>query len=552
MTDWDQMSPDVTAPARATDDPTRASSFMAAVLAGLEDAVVACDAGGHLTVMNDSAQLWHGQGPRPDLESTAWPSSYHLCLPDGSTLAADQVPLARALRGELVRDEPLLIRVPGQPDREVRCTGHQLHERGLLRGAVVSMHDVTEREAARRRETRRVAGLLATIEVQRELAAAATDHQAVLDVVARHAVRAFPGADGSVVELVDGDDRLSYQAAAGVLAGKIGMSVSRRGSLSGAVLALGEVTRCDDTETDPRVDLAACRATAIRSMIVAPLLTGTTGLGVLKVSASRPHAFDASDEQTIELLVRSLVAGLQHADDVLALEERNERLAEADRLKVDLLGLLGHEIQTPLASIRGYTEMALDDPSTTQVARTLEVVDRSALRIEAIVREVLALVALDAGRLQARPEDVLLLPRLAAVVASGTIPDLSVVCDPALRVLVQPGHLDLVLTNLVSNAGKYGGGSARIEATAVPAGDGVPAHVQVLVSDDGPGVPDGFVDELFERFQRAASTAGSVSGTGLGLYIARALALANGGDLTYRRGPAGGAEFVVELGVPGA
>jgi signal transduction histidine kinase len=107
---------------------------------------------------------------------------------------------------------------------------------------------------------------------------------------------------------------------------------------------------------------------------------------------------------------------------------------------------------------------------------------------------------------------------------------------------MQPGHFDHILTNLISNAAKYGGGATAI--VAAPAGH---AQVMVEVRDEGPGVPAEFRARLFDRFSRADRTAGTVSGTGLGLYIVRELARANGGDVRYRPAPTRGSIFVVTL-----
>lgn len=106
---------------------------------------------------------------------------------------------------------------------------------------------------------------------------------------------------------------------------------------------------------------------------------------------------------------------------------------------------------------------------------------------------------------------------------------------------MQAGHLEKILANLLSNADKYAAGASRIEARAV-----APDRVEITVVDDGPGVPEAFRDQLFQRFSRHGGTAGLVGGTGLGLFFSRELARANGGDLSYRDGDAG-AVFVLTL-----
>ena len=111
----------------------------------------------------------------------------------------------------------------------------------------------------------------------------------------------------------------------------------------------------------------------------------------------------------------------------------------------------------------------------------------------------------------------------------------------AVRAWVQPEHLDQMLTNLVSNAVKYGAQPVVEVSTASP------GRVRVAVVDRGRGVPAEFVDALFDRFTRSEETSRSARGTGLGLYIVRELARAAGGDVTHEPTPGGGATFVIDL-----
>jgi signal transduction histidine kinase len=107
---------------------------------------------------------------------------------------------------------------------------------------------------------------------------------------------------------------------------------------------------------------------------------------------------------------------------------------------------------------------------------------------------------------------------------------------------VDARRLDQILTNLLSNAGKYG--APPIEVRIEPLDD----QVRVAVSDHGPGVPAEFVPQLFERFTQAnAGSRRSANGFGLGLAISAELAGLNDATLTYEPPPGGGATFVLLL-----
>ncbi|MEV6304606.1 AAA family ATPase [Actinoplanes sp. NPDC051861] len=228
----------------------------------------------------------------------------------------------------------------------------------------------------------------------------------------------------------------------------------------------------------------------------------------------------------------------------LELADRNRELEAANQLKSDLIGMLGHEIGNPLAMILGHVELAAtDDDLPEPVAEVLTKIHRNARRLDTIVNEVLALVRIDAGRLTALPSPTLIAHHVDAALTAAAA-DIPVSCPPDLVALVQPSHLDHILTNLISNATKYGGGATAIVARPES------RTVVVEVHDEGPGVPPDFRDRLFDRFARAGTTAATAPGTGLGLYIVRELARANGGDVSYRPAPGHGSVFVLTMPLP--
>jgi len=152
---------DITVRRRAEEALRRAEEQRRVLLENLSDGVVACDAAGTLTLFNRAARDWHGHDAAP-LGPEAWPARYDLCESDGTTpLVPEDVPLARAFRGETVRDARMAIAVPGRPVRHVLSSGGPLlTPDGVMAGAVVVMRDVTaarEAEEALRRSEERYA-----------------------------------------------------------------------------------------------------------------------------------------------------------------------------------------------------------------------------------------------------------------------------------------------------------------------------------------------------------------------------------------------------------
>lgn len=514
---------------------------------------------GRITLTNPAFSQLLGYTPE---QATAMPVQELLAHPSPDFEPALQA-LADGARTRSVRESVLRHR----DGALVYVAGHTsvIADADGPASAVVQLRDITTERAAAKVTEREFQRLRDTLLVQREVTAAAGDRDTAIRVVAERAVHLFPAADGSVVELLDGDT-LRYAATAGNLTAALGTRVPVVGSLSGTVLADGAPAYCRDTATDPRVNQAACERLGIAAMLIAPLHAGDDIIGALKVSATRPDVFDDTDEQQLSLLADSLSSALRHADDAArtaalltaqrqqaalleqtteALTARNAELEDANRLKLDLIGMLGHEIGNPLAAILGYTEIFDDDWPTLDDrmrAKVITGISRQARRLDDIVQEVLDMVRIEAGTIHADRAPVRLRDQIELAL-TGADAEHVPVTGADTDVLVNAGHLQHILTNLISNAAKYGGGATSVDVTATgPAG-----RVLIHVRDQGPGVPDEFRRRLFERLTRADRDASKVKGTGLGLYIVRSLARANHGDVTHRPNPGGGSDFTVDL-----
>lgn len=115
------------------------------------------------------------------------------------------------------------------------------------------------------------------------------------------------GAESAVVELAEGQEMV-YRAASGRARFCLGMRLKQEDSLSGRCVRTGQTLLCNDSETDPRVDLAACRRVGLRSMIVVPLRYDGTAVGVLKAMSSKPNTFSQDDVATLTLLSEQAAA----------------------------------------------------------------------------------------------------------------------------------------------------------------------------------------------------------------------------------------------------
>ncbi|WP_121702466.1 ATP-binding protein [Streptomyces sp. E5N298] len=197
-----------------------------------------------------------------------------------------------------------------------------------------------------------------------------------------------------------------------------------------------------------------------------------------------------------------------------------------------------HELRSPIASLRTQLEVAAAHPELLD----LEGAVADTVRLQRLAADLLLLARLDAGE---RPADARVdLAALAREVAEGR-DGVSVRGAGAVRVAGSRGQLGRVLANLLDNAQRHA--RSAVEVSVRRDGDAV----VVAVADDGDGVPAADRERIFERFVRLdAARSRDDGGAGLGLAIARDVAVRHGGTLTVHDAPAGGALF--ELRLPGA
>lgn len=217
---------------------------------------------------------------------------------------------------------------------------------------------------------------------------------------------------------------------------------------------------------------------------------------------------------------------------------------EADEFKTTLLAAVGHELRTPLAAIKGHASTLLQDDvswSPEEWRHSLRTISAEVDRLTNLVRDLLDLSRQQVGMLPLHREawrlDDLLDGALRRLGHSLTTTRLEVNLPPDLpRVEVDRARIEVVLRNLLGNAVSYGGAFVRVTASA-RASDGI---VEVVVSDDGPGIDPEELPHLFERFHRTRYAAQRRShGTGLGLAICKAFIEAHGGTIRAESGPTG-------------
>ena len=281
------------------------------------------------------------------------------------------------------------------------------------------------------------------------------------------------------------------------------------------------------------------REKGIKSMLGVPLVAAGRLIGIMHVGTLTPRHFTDDDASLLQVVAERVALGIDRA---LVYDE----LVRLSQVQRDFVMLAAHELRSPATSVYGLAATLhareLDEPTQEQLRQTLY---EQADRLRRLVEQLLDLSRLDSRTVEIHRSRVALKPHLVSVVqaVAPTGGGIEVDVPAGLEVDVDAAAIDHVVTNLVTNALRYGAPPIKVTANCQD------RHLRIAVEDRGDGVHDDFVPHLFDRFQsdRSRQVAG---GTGLGLAIAQSYAHAHGGDLLYTPAKPKGSRF--ELVIPAA
>jgi two-component system phosphate regulon sensor histidine kinase PhoR len=229
------------------------------------------------------------------------------------------------------------------------------------------------------------------------------------------------------------------------------------------------------------------------------------------------------------------------------------RLKELESIRKEFVGNVSHELRTPLSLIKGFAQTLLDgakdDPE--QGARFLQKIDKHSDRLLFLIEDLLAISRLESGQIALNLQPVRLRETAQRVLddlgarAAARKTALENYIAPEILVWADADRLQQVFFNLTENAIKYGRSEGRV---TLGARGGPGQKVEVVVADDGPGIPPESLDRVFERFYRVDRARSRESGgTGLGLAIVKHIVQAHGGEAWVKSEMGRGASFYFTL-----
>jgi len=303
----------------------------------------------------------------------------------------------------------------------------------------------------------------------------------------------------------------------------------------------------DDIRQDPRFAWITGLDQPHTSMCSVPLVWNDQVIGVLNVQTIRKRHFRRGDVRFLETLAALLAGIVEKGRLQREAEAQIESLRAIDEARANLVAVVTHSLRTPLAVVRAYVELlggraqAGEQPDAQEWERqALQQVDRLDRAVDSVLE---SLRVFPSGAIELGPVD------LTAVVEE-TTRELAplfrrhrLATDFVERPLRARGSSELIrrlLGYLLENASKYAPVNGRIDLYGWRVAD----RAYLAITDDGPGIPEEWRERIFEPFVRLDD---SPRGAGIGLFAARRLARAMGGDLRVDERLPRGTQFVLEL-----
>jgi PAS domain S-box-containing protein len=493
----------------------------------------------------------------------------------GNPVELEQMPSRRALEGAETGEFVVRLRFKGkQEQRWCVVKSHPVFdESGRVRFAVNIVRDITAQrqvdeqrvELLRREQEARVAAEAAATRREflaraSEVLTASLDYETTLANLARLAVPAL--GDWCTIEVIEEDGSIrrvalthsdpKKEAFAREVEGRY-----RREEGSSEVLRTGKpqlVPEIDEAMLEAAAQddehLRIIRGLALRSAVAVPLKARDRVLGAITIlSAESGKRYGRQDLELLEDLGRRAAVAVDNA-------RLYRQAQEALKLREEFLSIASHELKTPLTSLqlqvqileRLMRQQATSDLASSRAAKILNGADRQIKRLSRLIGDLLDVSRIARGRLDLEPSSVDLVALSAEVVDRFRAEAASAGVEVVLAAPVgevagswDTFRLDQVITNLVSNAIKYGAGHPiAVEVTAT---NGV---ARLKVQDRGIGIAPEHQERIFNRFERMTS-AHSYGGLGLGLYIANQIVEAHGGTIRVDSTPGEGSTFTVVL-----
>ena len=266
--------------------------------------------------------------------------------------------------------------------------------------------------------------------------------------------------------------------------------------------------------------------------------------------------YDITERKRAEraLLIAKETLEARVVERTMALSQAKDRAEAANRAKSEFLANMSHELRTPLHSILGFSKLIHEGLHQGDDAALLERytgrIIKNGTQLLGLINDLLDSAKVDAGSFTVKPEPTNLPELVQAVIDAFPEEELAAArfvlrMPTTCRVNADPTRTAQVIRNVAANAIRFSPPDGVIDISLVV--DPATATASLAISDRGPGIPDDETESIFDRFVQSSKTKTGAGGAGLGLTIARAIMVQQGGSLTAQNREGGGATFIARF-----
>jgi signal transduction histidine kinase len=371
-------------------------------------------------------------------------------------------------------------------------------------------------------------------------------HADNVDHVAAEAVRivsALLGCTQTALLLYEpeSDELVAHREAVGMDEGQVGklrIPLSRP-SLIATVFRTDSPMYSNDALNDMWVDEDLRDLLQLDNVLVSPLTTAGSAMGVLLASNVRKGSFDEGDLRFTMLLGGRIAGVIESSRSRQTERQLVQQLREADQTKSEFVSMLAHELKGPMTTIKGFGEIlerqwdALSDERRTS---TLQIMSKEIGRLARLVTDLLDLSRMEAGTLRYDIEPCSLQDIVTNILqvhpsVQSQHEIVTRLGEDVPMVLADDDRVRQVLLNLLTNASRHSPEGTTVTIGADVIVDGGEPFVRVGVADQGIGISVEDRDRVFNKFAMLPKPGWVKKGTGLGLYITRGIVEAHGGRL---------------------
>jgi signal transduction histidine kinase len=357
------------------------------------------------------------------------------------------------------------------------------------------------------------------------------------------------------------DELIAHREAIGMDEGQVGklrIPLSRP-SLIATVYRTDAPMYSNDAVNDMWVDADLRDLIGLSNVLVSPLTTSGTPMGVLLAANVRKGLFDDGDLRFTTLLGGRIASVIESSRARQTERQLVQRLREADQTKSEFVSMLAHELKGPMTTIKGFGEILehqWGELSDERRGSTLQIMSKEIGRLSRLVTDLLDLSRMEAGTLRYDIEPTSLQEVVNTILSvhpsvSAQHELVNQIPDDLPDVLADSDRIRQVLLNLMSNASRHSPEGTSVTLSASRLENEKEPLVVVSIADQGIGISTEDRDRVFNKFAMLPKPSWIKKGTGLGLYITKGIVEAHGGRLWVESEAGKGSTFFFTLHVAG-